>query len=105
MVFLRIFLLIIKRLDNALLNFDKLENELNESENKFKKKFGIYAIDLMALLLFSYFFGALLYVFITFLPSFNSIIVSFVKNLGYIFTGERILITLLTYNTKSIYKF
>ncbi|MGH0527421.1 hypothetical protein [Bacillus cereus] len=89
MVFLRIFLLIIKRLDNALLNFDKLENELNESENKFKKKFGIYAIDLMALLLFSYFFGALLYIFITFLPSFNSIIVSFVKNLGYIFTGER----------------
>ena len=55
--FLRIFLLIIKRLDNALLNFDKLENELNESENKFKKKFGIYAIDLMALLLFSYFLG------------------------------------------------
>ncbi|PGO43048.1 hypothetical protein CN977_21455 [Bacillus thuringiensis] len=89
MAFLRIFLLIIKMLDDALLKFDEWENELNESENKFKKKLGIYAIDLMALLLFSYFFGALLYVFITFLPSFNSIIESFVKNLGYIFTGER----------------
>ncbi|WP_234449314.1 hypothetical protein [Staphylococcus haemolyticus] len=88
MAFLRIFLLIIKMLDDALLKFDEWENELNEFQNKFKKKLGIYAIDLVALLLFSYFFGALLYVFITLLSTFNSIIVSFIKTLGYIFAGE-----------------
>lgn len=74
-----LILFIPKIIDYSLIRLNEFEIKLNNSNNNYLRKYGSYVVDLLSLIIFSYFLAALLFMVISLLPSIYMLISNVIK--------------------------
>ncbi|MGE1195446.1 tetratricopeptide repeat protein [Priestia megaterium] len=72
-------LFIPKIIDYSLIQLNEFEIKLNNSNNNYLRKYGSYVVDLLSLIIFSYFLAALLFMVISLLPPIYMLISNVIK--------------------------